>query len=514
LFRHLFLLTSPLLLLIVYLALVWMQPIHIDSGVFFYAGQVIARGGAPYVDVWEHKGPLLFLLNALGYSVLPGIRGVYLLEGILLAGALLASLYVWQRSIDYRLASLTGIFFVVSYLLVFDRGNYSETWQVPFNLIAYSFLAGWILNRQGIVATGPSTRATALLIGVAGGVAAMIRVNNGLGVATAACILVLFANRERFSAAGWVMAGGLLVVVPVMGYIVTAGAASAMIDQYLNYNFAYVSGNGLSQRLSLIRSFIPRIWELPLWYMLPIAILVLFSRNGAPASPVALALLSLAVLADGLGVLSAGRDYTHYLIMLVPALTVTATLVFVGVSVGRVSLVPSLVILPLTVLMLYPNLQRLKAQGDRIYAASLANPQSDAARVVDFIETHTAPDDPVLTYGWGPGLPALADRPAPSRFSYLTPLLNKNLDGSAMVDELFDDIRGSVPAIVVRGHNTCPFELDHCPPPDEHSVPESDRLAHIRTWIVENYLRREVFGPYEIWVRRQAVGVATGSTLR
>jgi hypothetical protein len=509
-FRHAFLVIPPALLFAAYLLLAWMQPMHIDSGVFFYAGQVIARGGAPYVDVWEHKGPLLFLLNALGYSLLPGISGVYLLEGTLVAGALLASLYVWQRYIDYWYASLIGILFVISYLLVFDRGNYSETWQVPFNLLAYSLLAGWILARRGIAAVGPSTRDTAFLIGVAGGVAAMIRVSNGLGVATAACILILFATRERLQAAVWVAAGGLLVVLPVMGYVVAAGAFSPMIEQYLGYNFAYVGGNdGLAQRLSLISSFSPRMWQLPLWYVLPIAVLVLSSRAGGPTAPGALALLALVVLADGLGVLSAGRDYTHYLIMLVPALAVASTLVFVGVSVEppRLSLKSCLVILPLVAVMLYPNLQRLKAQGDRIYEGALANPRSAEAQVVAFIEAHTAPDDPVLAYGWSPGLPALADRSAPSRYSYLTPLLNRNIDGSEMVDGLFADILDNVPALVVTGHNTCPLELESCGPPDEHSVPESERLDRLRAWIVENYHRREVFEPYEIWVPKEPAAV-------
>ena len=36
-----------------------------DAGVFNYVGMVIQHGGMPYVDVFDHKGPLIYLINAL-----------------------------------------------------------------------------------------------------------------------------------------------------------------------------------------------------------------------------------------------------------------------------------------------------------------------------------------------------------------------------------------------------------------------------------------------------------------
>ena len=37
-----------------------------DSGVFIYTGKQVLDGKIPYLDVWDHKGPLLYYINAFG----------------------------------------------------------------------------------------------------------------------------------------------------------------------------------------------------------------------------------------------------------------------------------------------------------------------------------------------------------------------------------------------------------------------------------------------------------------
>jgi len=37
-----------------------------DSGVFHYVGWLITQGKIPYRDVWDHKPPVIFFINALG----------------------------------------------------------------------------------------------------------------------------------------------------------------------------------------------------------------------------------------------------------------------------------------------------------------------------------------------------------------------------------------------------------------------------------------------------------------
>jgi hypothetical protein len=52
-----------------------------DHSIFAYIGWLMNRGFAPYRDVWDHKGPLLYYINDLGWKLTPGTTvGIGLLQ--------------------------------------------------------------------------------------------------------------------------------------------------------------------------------------------------------------------------------------------------------------------------------------------------------------------------------------------------------------------------------------------------------------------------------------------------
>ena len=59
---------------------VWKQEYQGDDLIFQIIGKYWAKGFLPYVDIWDHKGPLLFLLNAIGYFLTGGKEGVFLVQ--------------------------------------------------------------------------------------------------------------------------------------------------------------------------------------------------------------------------------------------------------------------------------------------------------------------------------------------------------------------------------------------------------------------------------------------------
>lgn len=86
-----------------------------DNGVFLYAGQRLLAGDTPYVDFWDHKGPLIFYVNALGLLLGAGSRwGVWLLEYVFLFFAAvglyeISRLQKWN-TVSSSLVLLLGIF--------------------------------------------------------------------------------------------------------------------------------------------------------------------------------------------------------------------------------------------------------------------------------------------------------------------------------------------------------------------------------------------------------------------
>lgn len=488
---------APLIVLLTYAALAWLQPITFDSGVYYHVGRIVAEGGTPYVDTWDHKGPLLYLLNAAGILLAGNISGVYLLEGSLIAMALTLSGLIWRRVLPDWAVCYLGVGLFLSYLAIFDRGNFTESWQLPFNLLAYSALASWLLARAGLPAWAPPAFLVGLAIGVAGGVAAAIRISNGPGVAAAALVLVAVAGVQRRNAFLGIGLGGLAVVLPAFGYIAASGAWDAMIDQYLRYNFLYVGGSGREARLASLTAFAARGWPMPLALLTP-ALLIGLATSSLRSVVGRPALLFIAIgAAEAVGVASAGRPYPHYLIMILPVLTVLSGLGFVAVAGrGRRLVAPRPALAALAILALLPGLAIGAKEVRRIYQSAYS-----VNRVADYIRNNSEPDDTVLSYGWSPGLAELAGRPAPSFYSYMTPLVTGNYATETDLNRFLSEVQAAEPKLIVRGMNTCAFETVNCDRPDAYTEKESERLRGIRDWIVSNYTISKRIGVFEIWER-------------
>ena len=108
---------------------------HTDIYVFQYIGRVILNGGMPYRDTFDHKGPLLYVLNALGLFI-SGKYGMWLIEFILLA-VFFFFIYKTARLWGSIPGSILTLI-IVSALLYkyFTGGKFQEEFALPFICIS------------------------------------------------------------------------------------------------------------------------------------------------------------------------------------------------------------------------------------------------------------------------------------------------------------------------------------------------------------------------------------------
>lgn len=67
-------------------------PFGRDQGIFAWTGDMIVRGGVPYKDAWDIKGPAVYLHYALAQGFFGrNMWGIRLIDGLILAGALAAA---------------------------------------------------------------------------------------------------------------------------------------------------------------------------------------------------------------------------------------------------------------------------------------------------------------------------------------------------------------------------------------------------------------------------------------
>ncbi|PIX98917.1 hypothetical protein COZ22_03860, partial [bacterium (Candidatus Howlettbacteria) CG_4_10_14_3_um_filter_37_10] len=58
------------LLFIVSRLATWFYPYDSDHWIFYYVGKMFAEGGVLYISAWDHKPPIIFVINAIMHLIL------------------------------------------------------------------------------------------------------------------------------------------------------------------------------------------------------------------------------------------------------------------------------------------------------------------------------------------------------------------------------------------------------------------------------------------------------------
>lgn len=108
-----------------------------DSSIFITVARSMMDGNILYKDVTDHKGPLVFIMDALGLLLIKGkLVGIWFLEVLSLY---LTSLFAYRtmRLLYDRIVSLLATCLSLLYLIpVLMGGNLTEEWALPYIAIA------------------------------------------------------------------------------------------------------------------------------------------------------------------------------------------------------------------------------------------------------------------------------------------------------------------------------------------------------------------------------------------
>jgi len=465
-----------------------------DAGVFFYAARVLLDGGTPYLDIWDHKPPLVYVIDAVGLA-LGGPTGVWVVEIVSLVVAAWLSLLALTRAFG-KTAALAG---TIAWLLAAPRlfltdgaqSSYAEFFALPLQFASLAILA------RGVRVGARS----ALALGVFAALAFLLKPTL-IGTWLAFGLVALATLRVAGVRLVAIALGGTAVVLLIAATLLaTRGALGEMLDQALRYNLAYSAFAPFAQRLTAIPEGVR------LTSPSGLAPVALGAFAYALATRRALSgLLLVAIVALPIEVLAAtsGRAYHYYFLAWLPAMAVLCAF---GVSEILRVLEPRRGLALIAVALLAMGVQparlvtRLATQADdgRVRAA---------ARLID---ERTSADDTVLVWGGRSEIFTLADRRSPTRFVYqYAPVATRGYATPAAVDALIADVTAARPALIIDA-STASFvtpPLDHAGfasfiSPEPQYVWPADTLRFIE--LVEREYARDgmVAGTdWTVWRRR------------
>lgn len=460
------------------------QNMSTDSGTFAYCGQVVREGGLLYRDCWDNKPPGIYYLNALAISLAgPNPFAVWLLQAIWLIISM-AFFYlllsrVWENYLLAALGSFTALL-VVLYPGIFQGGNYTETYAILPGLVTLA--AFWAYLRSGrrrwLVVLGLSTAAGFLL--------KPTYIGEGLA---ATLVLVYLGIRQRklrplAAQLASIAAAVLLPLLLVAMYWAWKQDLFELWFAVFAHNISYVQqGFSLSSMYGTARLFFVQqpMASLTILFLISMLAFIIQHRrqlvggaNPAPehvggfapipmdAEPARMWLVAVvftATLLDILFLASSGKNFGHYLQVVVPGMVFGALCLlnellhwegsraagrnlqlFAFSAVIIISLGAGLEIGAKEM----PSLQPLKT--------FISNPNPTIYQpneLEQYIIDHSSAQDTVLVWAGHPGMNFVTQRRSPTRYIFLLHLFTPTPRAPNGFAEFLHDLETNPPKLIV-----------------------------------------------------------------
>lgn len=334
-----------------------------DSAFFQMAGQSMVKGKVMYLDIFDNKGPYLFLIQYLGQIICYGRYGIFLIQLI----SMFISLYFMDcicqmlcgRNYSFRIYSAIIFFFIWSFTL--DCGNLSEEYSLPV-LFFCLYLFFKFLNGER-----EKPFSYSIVIGASFGFLAFIRITNASFICVlVATLLTEFILNRQFTRVFICMIGfciGFLIsCLPIGIFYVYKHALFEMLYCTFMFNFLYAVKNPGIARISVILILVVTAF-LSLCINMDNRVYCLFSFYSMIVTSAILLL---------------GNAYIHYYQMIIPPVLGNAWLImrkYQRINLRHKKLIVSLIILILMIL----NVHLVIMHGGRVAVAlGLNSPKMEA----------------------------------------------------------------------------------------------------------------------------------------
>ncbi len=211
-----------------------------DSAIFMKVAKTVVDGGRLFVDVFDHKGPFIFWINATGL-ILGGRTGVFVLQCIFLFFDILiiqklSGLFLSDGRKQVLVMALGGVFLSFS----LSNGNLTEEYSLPFILLALYFFVKDVLDG------GAPRLSHSFFYGIGISYMFFMRMNNAVSIyGMIVCWVFILIRDKRWDLLVKNILSGLLgiisVALPVILIFVVQGSFDEMWYATLVYNLEYSS---------------------------------------------------------------------------------------------------------------------------------------------------------------------------------------------------------------------------------------------------------------------------------
>lgn len=424
----------------------------IDSSVFKYIGYMMTKGYMPYADMFDHKGPLIYILNWLGVKIAYW-NGIWCIECIFLFITFLC-IYKIARLCCNRGMSCLALFIASASLYgYYEDGNFVEEYAMMFIGVALYIFIDYFLNNK-------ISHFRLILSGICFGAVCMLKVNMvSVWIVFSIAVLIKCIKEKAFTKIveflSHFLLGAGISILPIVIWLIKENAFVDFINNYLLFNMKYSGMERFADSLGGKYKAFSHFFNSPL-VLVAVVILSYLCISKERIKDRFFNISYFVYFVATLLLLSiAGKTNAHYGMVLVPLLAYPVGM-FMSMCEREWRKGNELISLFVVVYFLV-NISIPKWIGgtDRLVQSYRVSEQDNrSGRLVEaaeIIEQNSEPDDEITVWGNCNALYLLSERKSASKYSYQYPI--GNVDES-ILNEYFEEITEKQPKLVVLADHT------------------------------------------------------------
>ncbi|HJA93716.1 MAG TPA: hypothetical protein H9717_11495 [Candidatus Eisenbergiella merdipullorum] len=413
-----------------------------DSSVFRTVALMMERGYAPYRDTFDHKGPLMYILNWLGMQI-AYYRGIWVIEYITLF-ITFAFMYKIIRLFCRRWISYIMVLVAVAALYPqFEGGNLTEEYAMPFIAVSLYFFTKYLLT-----SSIPSLQV--LICGICFGAVCLLRPNMVASWGVFSIVVLVKCLRERqYKEIGkfllLFLAGTGIIVLPILAWMYREDALGDCIYDYILFNLRY-SEVGTQQRGDQVMAFFYFISvPLLLCFLVLAANLFLYKKKDYLTIGYGICLL-----VNLFAISISGKKFAHYAMILIPLYAYPLGILgeWIDKTIQRKEKVVSArILLCFLAILALPGWAVGVKDTIVSYMDRNKNTWSEAtASTVNYITEHTEENEKITVWGNWDLIHVLSRRLPASRYSFQASI---GVVDPGIYDEYFSELAAEEPSLII-----------------------------------------------------------------
>ena len=423
------------------------SPLHIwrhtesalDGNVFQTIALMMDHGYMPYRDSFDHKGPLLYIINYIGRHI-SAYRGVWVIEYIFMVVTLF-SLYKIARLKCNKVISCVVVLAVGSLLLTtLCQGNRVEEYSLPFIAIAQFIFLDFLLNRR-------INCIRIFLCGLCLGGVCLLRPNM-ISVWLVFCIAVLIdliKRKEERLIGRYILeflVGFGSMIIPIIIWMMAKGILMDCWDCYIKFNLVYISAPEMTSFGHKCDSFFFFLNNILVICSLIISIYFAMKTEHFLYS------IYVCYIISTLWLISlSGMQYISYGTVLIPVVVFPIAALLAECGKSENNLLVLIMVLLLSVSTIMPEWLPMIGSLGKMYENRHEDNISKLVRDVCYIvEKETTYAEAISVYGSWDTIYLLTGRIHATRYSYTDPLVDYMPE---IKDEYFEQLKKELPRIIV-----------------------------------------------------------------